>query len=140
MTKVENPLVMLVDDSKVDLFLNQKFLDVSNITSNVIPFLSARKALQYLEDNMNEIDKLPLLILLDVKMPDINGFQFLDHFNKMHKNLDRDIKIIMLSSTIDPVDLERARKNEHVFDILRKPLNPNQLKELLLEKKVKWVA
>lgn len=140
MTKVENPLVMLVDDSKVDLFLNQKFLDVSHITNNVIPFLSARKALQYLEDNMDETEKLPLLILLDVKMPDINGFQFLDHFNKMHKNLEQDIKIIMLSSTIDPVDLDRARDNDHVFDILRKPLNPNQLKELLIEHKVKWVA
>lgn len=140
MMKVENPLVMLVDDSKVDLFLNQKFLDVSNITNNILPFLSARKALQYLEDNMNCPEKLPLLILLDVKMPDINGFQFLDHFNKMHNSLERDIKIIMLSSTIDPKDLDRAKANQHVFDILRKPLNPSKLKELLIEHKVKWVA
>lgn len=133
-------MVMLVDDNQVDLFLNKKFLDISGISDEIISFLSAREALNYLEENAKCVEKLPVLILLDVKMPDINGFQFLDHFKKMQSILTKEIKIIMLSSTIDPVDLNRAHDNEFVFDILTKPLNPNALKELLKKQNLRWVA
>ncbi|MEX0813902.1 MAG: response regulator [Chitinophagales bacterium] len=140
MSTTTNQLVMLVDDSKIDLFLNRKFLNVAGISANTLDFLSAKEALQYIEENAKYPDKLPLLILLDVKMPEINGFQFLEHYKKIKQNIKKDIKIIMLSSTIDPVDLNRARDNEHVFDILKKPLNPNVLKEALKAQKIKWVA
>jgi len=139
MSKTE-PMVMLIDDSQVDLFLNKKFLNISNISDNVFSFLSARNALQYIEDNIQEPENLPNLILLDIKMPDINGFQFLEHFKKLQPRLKKDIKIVMLSSSIDPKDLSRAKSSEHVFDILKKPLNPNELKALLKDKNVKWVA
>lgn len=135
-----SPLVMLVDDSQVDLFLNKKLLTLSKIADDIISFPIARNALDYLEQHSEDEDKLPDIILLDIKMPEINGFQFLDYINKLDKRLKKSIKIIMLSSSVDPKDINRAENNERVFDILKKPLDTDVLKQTLINKDKKGVA
>lgn len=125
------PLVMLIDDSDIDLFLNKKFLSTAGISDNTITFPSAKEALKYIETNVDDPAKIPSIILLDVQMPEINGFQFLDLYNKVPEKVQEGTKIIMLSSTIDPIDLDRARSNKHVIDILKKPLDTEELREVL---------
>lgn len=122
---------MLIDDSKLDIFLNKKFLNISGVGNNTLEFLSARAALEYIEKHADQSNKLPDLILLDVKMPEINGFEFLEKFKELKHKLSKSINIIMLSSTLDPKDLDRANDNTDVQDMLRKPLNPQQLKSLI---------
>jgi len=122
---------MLVDDNDIDIFLNKKLLRTTGITENTVAFHSAKEALDYLSENANIPEKLPSVILLDVLMPEVTGFQFLELFEKLPDSVKGVSKIVMLSSTIDPNDLERARSNRHVVDILKKPLEPVVLKQAL---------
>ena len=122
---------MLIDDSDIDLFLNKKFLSLAGISDNTISFLSAREALDYIEAHADDPHKIPAVILLDIQMPEINGFQFLELYGKVPEKVQSKTKVVMLSSTIDPIDLERARNNKYVLDILKKPLDANTLKEVL---------
>lgn len=127
------PYVMLIDDNDIDLFLNKKFLRVAGITDNTISFLSAQSAIDYIEAHAHEPENLPGIILLDIQMPGINGFQFLELFDKIPENVKQHTKIVMLSSTTDPFDLDKVKDNEQVVNILRKPLDPQELKDVLGE-------
>ncbi len=124
-------LFMLVDDNDIDIFLNKKLLRTAGITENTVAFHSAREAFNYLEENISVPEKLPSVILLDVLMPEVNGFQFLELYENLPETAKSASKIVMLSSTIDPKDLEKARSNMHVLDILKKPLDPAVLKQAL---------
>lgn len=130
------PLIMLVDDNDIDLFLNKKFLSVGGITDKTVACLSAKEAMNYLKANISNRDKLPSVILLDIQMPDVNGFEFLEQYGELPEKVINSIEIIMLSSSIDPVDLNRARDNEHVIDIIKKPLNSNELKDILKKRDI----
>lgn len=131
MNALNTPLVMLVDDNDIDLFLNKKFLRVAGITDNTISFNSALEALNYLKHNANFPEKIPSIILLDIQMPIINGFQFLELFEEVPQHVREATSIYMLSSTTDPVDIERAQDSHNVVNILCKPLDPMALKTVL---------
>lgn len=131
MNATEQPLVMMIDDNEMDLFVNKKFLRVSGISENTVSFQSAKDALEYINTNVNSPEKLPKLILLDVQMPEITGFGFLELFQGVPDSVKTNMKIVMLSSTVDPQDIEKARSFAVVVDILKKPLNPAALKALL---------
>jgi CheY-like chemotaxis protein len=125
------PLVMMIDDNEIDLFVNKKFLRASGITDNMLAFSSAREALDYLVENAGIPLKLPKFILLDIQMPGINGFQFLEMLQSVPEQVKSAIKVVMLSSTLDPSDIDRARNNQFVIDIMKKPIDPIGLKSLL---------
>lgn len=131
MMSTKLPFVMLIDDNDIDLFLNKKFLRVAGITDNTISFLSAQSAIEYIEAHAHEPETLPGIILLDIQMPGINGFQFLELFENIPDSVKRHTKIVMLSSTTDPFDLAKAKGSEQVINILRKPLDPQELKDVL---------
>lgn len=122
---------MLVDDNDIDLFLNKKFLRVADVTDQVVSFQAAQDALDYLKLHANNLDMLPAYILLDIQMPVINGFKFLELFEDVPENVRNYTQIYMLSSSTDPVDVARAAANRHVVKILQKPLDPAELKVAL---------
>lgn len=131
MSTTSLPLVMMIDDSEIDMFVNKKFLRASGITDNMLTFASAREALDYLNENAATPVKLPKFILLDIQMPGINGFQFLEMLQGIPEEVRASLKVVMLSSTLDPGDIERARSNQFVLDIMKKPIDPIGLKTLL---------
>lgn len=121
--------VILIDDSAFDLFIYEKLLQKSGLTRSVKTFNSAREALQYL---IAEEERLPqTLILLDLQMPDMNGFEFVDSYDSVSDALKSKIKIYMLSSTIDSRDIERAKSSPNIIDLLSKPLDIPLLKARL---------
>ncbi|MCE7072128.1 response regulator [Dyadobacter sp. CY327] len=119
----------LIDDSTFDLFIYEKLLKKSGITDSVRTFNSARDALKYL---VSEADSLPdSIILLDLQMPDMNGFEFIDEFDHLPESLHKKIKLFMLSSTIDTRDIDKAKASRHIIDLLPKPLEISTLKRKL---------
>ncbi|WP_031529253.1 response regulator [Dyadobacter crusticola] len=119
----------LIDDSAFDLFIYEKLLIKSGITDSVKTFNSAREALKFL---MNQGNAIPdTIILLDLQMPDMNGFEFIDEFETLPDHLRSKIRIFMLSSTIDTRDIEKVRANPHIIDLLPKPLEVTFLKKKL---------
>jgi len=123
--------VMLIDDNDLDQFVNSTLLKKSGFVAVTEGFVSAIKALDYLK---NSEDEFPDLILLDIKMPEMSGFEFLDRFAEIPDSKRAGCCVYMLSSSHDPVDMQKAKESPHVSGYLNKPLNPTIIKNILCPK------
>lgn len=123
--------IILIDDSAFDLFIYEKLLFKSGLVRTVKTFNSAREALSYI---LREDINLPqTVILLDLQMPDMNGFEFVEAFTHIPESLKNRIKIFMLSSTIDTRDIDKAKASPDIIDLLPKPLEIDLLKRKLAD-------
>jgi CheY-like chemotaxis protein len=128
---VNSKLVMLIDDNEVDLKIHTKIISITRLFENVQQCNSGEEAILYLQKNLNDPEKLPCFILLDIQMPDMDGFAFLDNYKRFPDKIKDNISIAMLSSTLDFGDIQRAEANAYVVKLLKKPLNPMELKKLM---------
>lgn len=122
--------VMLIDDSFIDNAINQKILESSLFASQIIAFESARHAADYLEKSSLEHDKLPNVIFLDLRMPEVDGYAFLEQIKNIPSLPLNKIKIYVLSSSLDPVDRKKIKKNPLTEVFISKPLTEQILSNL----------
>ncbi len=122
-TKYEH--VMLVDDDPVHNLVLEKLISKNNFAKRSTLFNSAQEALDFLA-NANSKD-LPNVIFLDIMMPGMDGFGFLDALSKLGNDITCNIKIVMLSSSESFEHLNRANQNRHVRKFLNKPIGPDML-------------
>ncbi|MCF6405040.1 response regulator [Chitinophaga filiformis] len=122
--------VMVVDDAEIDRFLAKKVLTKHAFAREVLPLDSATDALSYLEENQENKDALPDLIFLDINMPKMNGFDFLEEYKKLPEAVKKKCIIVMLSSSLLPEDRELAMNNPYVCQFLNKPLTGDKLKDV----------
>ena len=120
---------ILIDDSEFDLFLNKEFLLMSGITGPIESFDSATDALAFIIKEGDEVKDS--VILLDIHMPIMNGFEFLEKFELFPEHIKNRFKVFMVSSTLDFKDREQSKNSKIVIDLLPKPLNVNLLKDKL---------
>lgn len=122
---------MLIDDNFIDLKINSKLIKITKIFNEIIICQSGEEALTYLKKHLKSPNLLPDYILLDIQMPEMNGFEFLDQFKKLPKIITELCKVAMLSSTLDFGDIKRAEANPYVIKLLKKPLSIEELKSIL---------
>lgn len=115
--------VLLIDDNDIDNFINERMITTNNFSKLVIVKNSGDSALQYLKDHAENVNNLPQLIFLDLNMPVMDGFSFLTEFEKLPVDVRNGCKIIVLSSSISPEDINRASTNPLVIKYVNKPLN-----------------
>jgi CheY-like chemotaxis protein len=123
-------LFILVDDDPINNLLLKKALEKNLSGAEVKDFLEPELALKYIatefEHNQNEGRKI---IFLDINMPTLSGWEFLEAFDQFSVQIKHQFNIYILSSTIDPADIQRAKNNTLVVDFIEKPLK----KEFLLK-------
>ncbi|WP_298310026.1 response regulator [uncultured Aquimarina sp.] len=124
---------LLIDDDKATNFYNKHMLLKHKAFKNVKVVREAKNALEYLKNLNNKLHIKPELIFLDINMPFMNGWDFLDEFANLEKDVIQDIKIIMLSTSNDPNDIKKALKNELIYDFINKPLS-NDVIDQIIEK------
>jgi CheY-like chemotaxis protein len=121
--------VLIINDDSISLKFQQLLVERSNIARSIITTLNGREALDYIA-SMNDSKSYPNLILLDIHMPIMNGWQFLDEFTKLHLPDCPETKVVITSFTIDPRELTKASDYPCVINFQNSGLTAEFLKEL----------
>lgn len=119
--------VLLIDDDEIVNSINKVIIQHAKFAEEIITETLASNAIDYIS-NLSK-DDLPKAIFLDVNMPEMNGWDFVEEYEKLKINTD-DITIIMLTSSINPRDQNRALSMKHIKDFVSKPLSPELLNKI----------
>ncbi len=120
-------LLMLVDDNKIDTFVHEKIVTMSSFANALLVKSSATEALKHIEQYHDNLTEVPSLLFLDINMPVMDGFDFLEAFNSFSPPIKEKCKIVMLSSSDLQQDKERAMAHSNVIGFLSKPLTVEKL-------------
>lgn len=126
--------VLCVDDDPITLILYKKVIDKVNYSKEVKTLINGEEALEYFAYLKTEsLVTPPELVLLDINMPQMDGWRFLDNYLKMGYNLlFNATKFIILSSSIDPNDIDKSKQYPMVIDFISKPITKDILSNLKL--------
>ena len=120
----------LIDDDTIFVFLTRKTLQVANLSTDLTVFEDGKKALLDLELSANQPDLLPDVIFLDLNMPVLDGWGFLEEYLLLEPKMSKKIEIYIVSSSISPSELERSQSIPVVTDFLTKPLSRSKFVEI----------
>jgi len=123
--------VAVVDDDSSYQFLTSRTIRSIGHTDVILQFYDGSEAIHYLSQYADDPLQLPDLLLLDINMPRVDGWMFLDEFSTIKNRIAKKIQIIMVSSSIDSRDVARARENTNILDYVMKPVSAEKFRELL---------
>ena len=117
---------LLIDDNYIDNFVTTKMLESNNFAGEIIASQSPEDAIEALRIGTIKPD----VIFLDIRMPEMSGFEFLEEYDKISIENKADVKIFMLSSSLDPRDIKNSLVNKHVTQFIHKPVTTKALDEM----------
>lgn len=123
--------IILVDDNDIDIVVNSKLLRLANLTEEIHSFTNGPDAVTYIADQADQLKEKLNVLLLDIQMPHVDGFETLQRFEALDENLRAAFRVFMLSSSIDRGDIEKAEQNKEIVKVLEKPLDVYLLKRLI---------
>lgn len=123
--------IMLIDDNPDDNFFHERVIKKVDAANHVVVQQSGKEALEYLKGKEFHTDKHPDLIFLDINMPGMNGWEFLEEYKKLDKELQSRIIVVMLTTSDNPDDKSKALEFNVPFDFKVKPLTKAMLEEII---------
>ncbi|AXT60991.1 response regulator [Aquimarina sp. AD10] len=122
-------IACIIDDDPIFIFGIKKIMELIGFSKSFMIFHNGKEALNNLKAIVSQEEKLPDVILLDLNMPILDGWQFLEEFIKVP--CKKKIIIYIVSSSVDPEDVLRAESYQEVSDYIVKPVSVQKLKEIL---------
>lgn len=129
MNNIKN--LTLIDDDEVFVYLTRKTIHKTNLVDQISVFDNGLDALNFIKNNIGNQDVLPDVVFLDLSMPIMDGWQFLEEFGKLKSDQKRKITIYICSSSISPDDVSRAKASNEVSDFIFKPITAQKLQEIV---------
>jgi CheY-like chemotaxis protein len=127
-------LLLCIDDDPITIMLSKMVMTRAAYANEIVTAQNGEEALVYLDRLMNDNSTIPDLIFLDLNMPIMGGWEFLDAFSEeKYRSYFAKSKVVVLSSTIDPRDIEKSKSYEMVLDFMSKPIS-KELLELVKSK------
>ncbi|GAA0894010.1 response regulator [Fulvivirga kasyanovii] len=120
--------VLLVDDDPIANMINNELFKVSGY--KVVAYTSPKKALEFLNTITASSEFIPEIIMLDINMPEMDGWEFLEAYQKTSFALDSDCRLYILTSSIAPEDQDRATTCPSVSGFISKPLTMEWIEKL----------
>jgi CheY-like chemotaxis protein len=121
---------LLIDDEEIFNFIQSEVIHLHNHSDEVIMYSSAEEALVYLKELLKQDAALPDFILLDIRMPNMNGFDFLEELMQFELQVFANTKIYLLSSSIDERDIKKSMEYPFVKGFKGKPLSEEIINEI----------
>jgi CheY-like chemotaxis protein len=121
----------IVDDDSIYRFTMVRTLENINLPVDIMAFSDGEEAINFMLDHIDQDSEFPDVIFLDIEMPVMDGFQFMEEFVKIKPRLGKKITIYMVSSSLDPVDINRAQNISAISDYIVKPIGVARLKTII---------
>ncbi len=129
MTRIKK--LAIVDDDDIFIYLTTKTIEQTNLVEQIKVFKNGTAAIKFLKENTSNPELLPEIILLDLNMPIMDGWQFLEEFILLKPKIGKKITIYIITSSISPHDMEKAKGITEVSDFIIKPVTKEKFVELL---------
>lgn len=126
--------VCIIDDDDIYISLVCKIIKLKKLSDAVLVFNNGKEALDFFLESLdnNQKKEVPQVILLDLNMPVMDGWEFLDEFSKIRNKISEKINLYVVSSSIDSRDIERAKSIDVVSDYLIKPIKLDDFERILV--------
>jgi CheY-like chemotaxis protein len=128
---LKNNILMIVDDNEFDMYITSRLILSNQLADEVLEFDSGQLAINYLEMNKHNQLKMPKLIFLDIYMPLMDGFQFIELFKRLPAKVKDYCKICIVSSTVDDNYIYKAKVEEDIHLFTSKPITVEYIKSIL---------
>ena len=130
MTTTEFNKVMIIDDNQIDLYITSILMKKNSFASEILQYSAATDALKYLKTHANEPNAIPQVILVDIYMPEMSGFEFMEAYDQLPDETKKYSKVYIVSSSIDNRDIGRASNDRNVVSFQEKPITPEFLEAI----------
>ena len=124
---------IVIDDSELDCFVARKIIELTDKSIQVKSYLNGREVIEQIRGDFDRRNMPLTIILLDLRMPVMNGFQFVDAFEKLPLDIKKKYQIHILSSSKNANDLYRISTYDTVISVIEKPFTREKLLTLLME-------
>ncbi|MDH5399238.1 MAG: response regulator [Cyclobacteriaceae bacterium] len=126
--KINN--VLIIDDNEIDQFITQSVIKLAKCDAEVHSVSNVNEALYFLQKGLNGEIPIPELILLDIHMPVLNGWNFLTEYQKLSHALTDKIVLVMFSSSINKNDRKQAANFQEIADFIEKPITVDKFNKI----------
>jgi len=124
-------LVALIDDDELVNFIATKVIESTHLVKKIKSFSNGQQAIDFLKTHLDRPDLIPEIILLDLNMPVMDGFQFLEEYIKLEPKLGKTIAVYVISSSISQIDSDRIKQISEVSDFIFKPITKEKFENIV---------